>query len=153
MRRSVVADMWRGFRLNGLASPANGSYPSRPCVFRPCLSLSFLFLSVWLAQLIIQMSAAGSLPSKGVAGMFSKVAFLFVMWNQSPRTQQRYPQLTPNTAVLPIKERSTTAAYLITKRRKSDLNHYHPHHFCHCRPLSCSTPASRRNHHIAVAAP
>lgn len=96
--------------------------------------LSFSTTSVCLTQLIIQMSTARSLPSKGVAGIFSTVPFLFVMWNQSPEMQQRYPQLTPHTAALPIKERSTTTArssWLIGKK-KSDLNH----HLCHCCPTS-----------------
>lgn len=85
-------------------------YPSS-CLPSVCFSVSrFALFSVCLTQLIIQMSTARSLPSKGVAGMFSTVPFLFVMWNQSPQTQWRYPRLTPRTAALPIKERSTTAA-------------------------------------------
>lgn len=80
------------FRLNSLVLPAEDGNPSLLCGFF-CLSLfcSFFFSlclfvcpSICLTQLIIQMSTARSLPSKGVAGMFSTVPFLFVMWNQSP---------------------------------------------------------------------
>lgn len=63
------------------------------CVFHLLLFGSFFFVflfsvSVCLTQLIIQMSTARSLPSKGVSGMFSTVPFLYVMWNQSPQTAE-----------------------------------------------------------------
>lgn len=89
MRRSIMVDVWRRSSLSALALPANGGYPSPRLVdvcFFPRLSRSlFSFrLSVGLTRLIIQMSAARSLLQSESLGMFSKVAFLFVMWNQSP---------------------------------------------------------------------
>lgn len=75
MHGSVTAETPRRSGLIGPASPANGGDPS-PCVIPPSLAL-FSFLSVGSLQLIIQMSAGGSLPSKSAAGMFSKVAFSF----------------------------------------------------------------------------
>lgn len=92
--------------------------------------------------------------------MFSTVPFSFCHVKSKPlKRGGDILSLTPHAAVLPIKERSTTAAngsQSITKRReekKSDLSHYHPHHhFCHYRPLSSSISSLRCNHHIAVAA-
>lgn len=146
MRRSVTAETPRRSGLIGPASPANGGDPSPRVI--PAVSRSlFSFLSVGLGQLIIQMSAGGSLPSKPAAGMFSKVAFSFCHVKSKPESRQRYPRLTPRAAVLPIKVRSTSSvcgSHSITKRRsrrrRSDLNHYPPRHCC-C--LSCFVSASQ----------
>lgn len=124
MQRSVATDIWRGARRTVWHWDPSPCVSSTVCVFpSPALLLVvffFFYHSVCLNQLIIKMSTARSLPSKRVAGMFSIVPVLFAMWNQSPQTWRIRPQFAPHAALLPIKERSTTAensSQLITARK------------------------------------